>query len=518
MRQEFAYVRDNVSMRPEEDVAIAAPGSSVTPRRGRLRTLRALDRTPSNVDRIPAETRRRTRVRSALPAADLLFAVILGALILEPWSAALAYCIVVVPVIGMIEGYAGAPLGGRASLRSVARLTLAAVACEWVAFFVAAMAGGQLDAARALVLLVASSGAWCLSRLALATLEGRRPERVVIVGSGAVTDRLVDLVMYHAGGRMKLLGYVDDHDDPIMHVVDDHDDLIMHVVPQLGGLDSLAQVVSDGKVDRVLVAFCASHQDDVLLDALRTCDQLGVRIDLVPRLFEYVGLSNENYMLGSLPLISVRGRDRRPMARAAKRIIDLVGASMTLVVLSPLFALVALLIKVEDRGPVFFRQARVGRNGERFSLLKFRSMSRDADRHDGDKIEAILHGKATIAEAVASIKLEADPRITRVGVLLRRMSLDELPQLINVVKGDMSLVGPRPLRAFEVEALSDWELTRQLERPGITGLWQVSGRSATTWDERMQLDYRYVRHWSLAEDIEILARTLPTVVSRDGAW
>jgi undecaprenyl-phosphate galactose phosphotransferase len=145
-------------------------------------------------------------------------------------------------------------------------------------------------------------------------------------------------------------------------------------------------------------------------------------------------------------------------------------------------------------------------------------MRRDADKLDCGTIQRLLDGEASIGEAVASIKETDDPRITRVGRFMRKTSLDELPQLLNVLRGDMSLVGPRPLRAFEVESLSDWELTRQLERPGITGLWQVSGRSATSWDERMQLDYSYVRHWTLAEDVEILARTLPSVLSRDGAW
>jgi lipopolysaccharide/colanic/teichoic acid biosynthesis glycosyltransferase len=123
----------------------------------------------------------------------------------------------------------------------------------------------------------------------------------------------------------------------------------------------------------------------------------------------------------------------------------------------------------------------------------------------------------SIADAVAQIKVDHDPRITRVGAFIRRTSLDELPQLWNVVRGEMSLVGPRPLRVFEVDALDGWKLTRQLERPGMTGLWQVSGRSAVKWGERMQLDYTYVRHWSLGQDLEILARTVPAVIAGDGA-
>jgi exopolysaccharide biosynthesis polyprenyl glycosylphosphotransferase len=450
----------------------------------------------------------RRRAEAWLPAADLLSAVLLGALILRPWHAALVYCLVAVPVIGLIEGYSGVPIGGRQSLRSVARLMLAAIVCEWLAFRVADLVGHPIASTRALVLLAATAGAWSCARSALARLERRRPQRVVVVGSGVVTDRLMELIANHSRGRMEILGYLDDHHERIVHGDLSH----------LGDVESLAGVVQRLAVDRVVVAFSACHTDESLLAALRSCDELGVQIDVVPRLFEYIGSSTDSYFLGSLPLLSVRRRDRRPGARASKRLLDIVVSATLLVLTAPLTLPIALLIWLEDRAPVLFRQERIGRHGEPFHVFKFRSMRRDADKFDSATIQLLLEGDATIAETVASIKETDDPRITRVGRFLRKTSLDELPQLLNVLRGEMSLVGPRPLRAFEVESLSDWELTRQLERPGITGLWQVSGRSATSWGERMQLDYSYVRHWSLAEDVEILARTLPSVLSRDGAW
>ena len=458
--------------------------------------------------RVPRESSRPVRLRAALPAADLVVAVVLSCLILRPWPTAFAYCVAAVPLIGLIEGYAGAPLGGRDRLRSGARLALAAIAAQWAAFFVASLVDQPLSPAQAGMTFIATVLAWCLSRLVLARVEAQRPERVAIVGSGVVTERLIDLIAQHTGGRMHVVGYLDDHPVAAQE----------YSVPRIGSIQSLAQIISHQRIDRVMVAFSAHHSDESLLGALRECDELGVRIDLVPRLHEYVGTSNHNYTLGSVALQSVRGRDRRLVARAGKRAVDVIVSSAGLVLFAPLFALIALLIKLQDRGPVLFAQERVGRHGEPFRVLKFRTMFQDAATLDGDRIEAVLTGRTSVADAVASIKRTADPRVTRIGGWLRRTSLDELPQLINVLRGEMSLVGPRPLRAFEVEALSDWELMRQTERPGLPGLWQVSGRSATSWDERMQLDYSYVRHWSLAEDIEILARTLPSVLSRDGAW
>jgi lipopolysaccharide/colanic/teichoic acid biosynthesis glycosyltransferase len=200
-----------------------------------------------------------------------------------------------------------------------------------------------------------------------------------------------------------------------------------------------------------------------------------------------------------------------------KRGIDVIGAALALVMALPVLIAVAVAVRSQDRGPILFRQRRVGQDGREFSILKFRTMRVDADKLDADNVAALRTGVASIAETVAAIKDKGDPRVTRVGDFLRRTSLDELPQLWNVLRGDMSLVGPRPLRDFEVDSLSPWEQRRHSKRPGITGLWQVAGRSDVSWQERMHLDYTYVRHWSLSDDLEILARTVPAVLARDGA-
>ena len=164
-----------------------------------------------------------------------------------------------------------------------------------------------------------------------------------------------------------------------------------------------------------------------------------------------------------------------------------------------------------------FRQQRVGARGRPFRVLKFRSMVNDADPIGDEHIADLVTGDVDIHEVTSKLKEVDDPRITRVGRFLRKTSLDELPQLVNVLKGEMSLVGPRPLRDFEVDSLEGWQRRRIDAPPGMTGLWQVSGRSDIGWDERMQLDYQYVRYWSLTGDLQILARTIPAVLARRGA-
>ena len=197
----------------------------------------------------------------------------------------------------------------------------------------------------------------------------------------------------------------------------------------------------------------------------------------------------------------------------AKRVFDIVAAFTLLLLLSPLLCVIGLLV-MRDGGPCVYRHARIGMNGKMFPCLKFRSMVPDADA-------ALQRHLATDPEARAEwerdFKLRHDIRITRLGRFIRRTSLDELPQLWNVLRGDMSLVGPRPLRPFEVDALGDWQLRRQEVRPGITGLWQVLGRSDINWTERMQLDYTYARHWSIAADMGILFRTVGAVFHRKGS-
>jgi lipopolysaccharide/colanic/teichoic acid biosynthesis glycosyltransferase len=206
-----------------------------------------------------------------------------------------------------------------------------------------------------------------------------------------------------------------------------------------------------------------------------------------------------------MPLLSIDAPTFSGASRASKRTLDIIGASVLLIAFAPILAVIAIAIKLDSRGPVLFTQRRSGRRGEVFKLYKFRSM------HVGSTVEVRPDG--------AIVKSREDDRITRVGRVVRRLSLDEAPQLFNVLKGDMSLVGPRPLVLAEAAALTeDWQTRRADLRPGLTGPWQVAGRSNIPFHEMIRFDYQYVAGWSLARDVEILLSTLPAVLSGRGAY
>jgi len=346
---------------------------------------------------------------------------------------------------------------------------------------------------------------WIGIRFAFEAARRRAPERILIVGSGHVCLKVLEAFQRQRLSPVEVLGIVDD--DPVP-MPDSGLEL-------LGTVDDLPQVVERLKVERIVLAY-SQRPDAEVLEALRACDGLRVDIDVVPRLFDLVPLSHEPAALGWLSLANVppKRRSRGP-ALALKRCLDVVGAAGMLLLLSPLLAVIAVAIKLGDGGPVLYRQMRVGRDGNLFGVLKFRTMVPDADKRDPARIAALQEG-ASIESIVNALKAD-DDRITPVGRVLRRTSFDEFPQLWNVLRGEMSLVGPRPLRDFEVQALEGWRTSRQTMRPGITGLWQVSGRSELAWDDRLKLDCDYVRHWSISADFQILARTVAEVLGGRGA-
>jgi len=233
-------------------------------------------------------------------------------------------------------------------------------------------------------------------------------------------------------------------------------------------------------------------------------------------MFELFGPRARLATLGPYPVVRVeRPIDHRRYARLT-RLLELVAAAVLLLALAPVLVAIAMLVCVRDGRPVLFVQDRVGRYGRSFRIVKFRTM-RVQPAQDDAVVDALIAGDTTAGDAVASIKAAGTARVTSVGAFLRRTSLDELPQLWNVLRGEMSLVGPRPLRRFELDTLEPWQQRRLLVRPGITGLWQVSGRSDVGWDERLEMDYSYVRHHSASADLRIIARTVVAVTSRRGA-
>lgn len=269
----------------------------------------------------------------------------------------------------------------------------------------------------------------------------------------------------------------------------------------------LAHLIRELDAQRVLVVPSQTNPQ-VTLDLIRTVKALGVRVSIVPHIFDVVGHSVVFDDLGGMTLLGVREFALSRSSAFVKRAFDLAGAGLGVLLVGPALALIAALIKLDSRGPVFFRQERVGRDGEVFRIFKFRTMVADAE-HRKQELTAFN-------EADGLFKIADDPRITRVGRLLRKTSLDELPQLLNVLRGEMSLVGPRPLINSEDETITGYDRRRLHLTPGMTGHWQIMGSSRVPLHEMVKIDYLYVTTWSLFEDFKILARTVPYMLARRG--
>jgi exopolysaccharide biosynthesis polyprenyl glycosylphosphotransferase len=282
-------------------------------------------------------------------------------------------------------------------------------------------------------------------------------------------------------------------------------------VPILGGLNSISAALdASGAVTIVL-----TDSDELPHEAVRTLswdlEARGVNLIVVPALTDVAGPRIHARPVSGLPLIHVEFPIFEGPRHLVKRAFDFVFAALALVILSPLFLAISVMIRAESPGPAFFRQERVGLNGLPFKMLKFRSMNSNA--------EALLPSILDKSEGNGVLfKLKNDPRVTRIGAFLRRHSLDELPQFINVIRGEMSLVGPRPPLEVEVEKYDDAMRRRLLVKPGVTGLWQVSGRSNLSWEDSVRLDLYYVENWSLTGDMIILYRTIRAVLRPHGAY
>jgi lipopolysaccharide/colanic/teichoic acid biosynthesis glycosyltransferase len=234
-----------------------------------------------------------------------------------------------------------------------------------------------------------------------------------------------------------------------------------------------------------------------------------MKVSLLPQVFDALGPSVEIDDVEGVTLLGINPPVLGRSSRAMKRSLDFIGAAVLTVLLLPMLVAIAVAIKLDSRGPVFFRQSRVGKGDSRFDVLKFRTMHTDAEARRAE----------LLADSIDPnwLHLENDPRITRVGQRLRHLSLDELPQLWNVLRGEMSLVGPRPLIEEEDQMIGGWGRSRLDLTPGITGVWQVLGRTNIPFEEMVKLDYLYVTNWSLWTDVRLILRTLPVVISRRGA-
>ena len=279
-------------------------------------------------------------------------------------------------------------------------------------------------------------------------------------------------------------------------------------IPVLGDVSALQSLLLERRVDRAIVVPRGAVSDE-LLNTIRRLKALGVRVSVLPRLFEVVGSSVERDEVDGITLLGMRRYGLNRSSRAVKRGLDLVGAGLGVLVLAPFLAIIAIAIKLDSPGPVLFRQRRMGCHEVPFEMLKFRTMV--------DGAEAQRSALAARNEAKDGLfKIKDDPRITRVGGLLRRTSLDELPQLFNVLRGDMALVGPRPLVLDEDSRIEGWQRSRLQLPPGMTGPWQVFGSARIPLSEMVKIDYLYGANWSLWQDVKILLRTVSFVLDRRG--
>jgi exopolysaccharide biosynthesis polyprenyl glycosylphosphotransferase len=278
----------------------------------------------------------------------------------------------------------------------------------------------------------------------------------------------------------------------------------------LGSIDNLVRLIEEESVDEVIITLPWMYHRKIM-GIVRECARWQVNARIVPDLFQMSLSQVDVDDLGGVPLIGVREVGFGRGALLIRRGIDIVGAIVVLVLGAPLLALIALAIRLDSPGPILFRQTRVGAGRKLFQICKFRSMHKGAEA-EVERLRALNEADGPI------FKIQDDPRLTRVGRLLRHTSLDELPQLWNVLRGEMGLVGPRPPLPAEVSRYMEWHKKRLEVRPGMTGLWQVSGRSLLSFDEMVLLDIYYIENWSLWLDFKILLRTIPQVLFGDGAY
>jgi exopolysaccharide biosynthesis polyprenyl glycosylphosphotransferase len=281
-------------------------------------------------------------------------------------------------------------------------------------------------------------------------------------------------------------------------------------LPRLGSLDDLPQVLAAQSVHELIVNG-GDVTDDQLVGLVEHAHQLGVQVRVAPTTAEILQQRAEYVPGQAVPLFELRPPVFAGVDWATKRVFDLFVSTLVVVVGLPLWLLIAAAIKLDSRGPVFYRDRRVGLGEREFEMIKFRTMLSGADRLQ-DKLETRNEASGPL------FKIRDDPRVTRVGAVLRRFSLDEVPQALNVLRGEMSLVGPRPLPIRDFDKLQPWHRKRYLVLPGITGLWQISGRSELTFDDLVRLDFYYLENWSIWMDITILLKTIPAVFGQRGAY
>ena len=353
--------------------------------------------------------------------------------------------------------------------------------------------GGRMTLTAAVAMTLPAIALVPIGRRLVVRMFDPTVSRILVIGTGPISDRLTSRL--RRCPDTLVVGHVDDNAAP--------------ATPVLGGLADLSTVCANHEIDRVIVAF-PNTSDAIVLEALRELHGQ-VPVSEIPRYFELHNWRSDAEELHGLTLMHLPTASLGPCARITKRVMDITLASFALLVASPVLLLIAAAIKLDTPGPVFFRQDRAGLAGKPFRIFKFRSMTANA----WQQRDAV----AQLNEVDGPLfKMACDPRVTRVGAVIRKTSLDELPQLINVIRGEMSLVGPRPLPIEESDRIDGAALARLDVSPGITGLWQVCGRSDLTYADLQHLDSVYVQSWSLTWDLRIMLQTPQVVFGRSGAY
>jgi exopolysaccharide biosynthesis polyprenyl glycosylphosphotransferase len=331
--------------------------------------------------------------------------------------------------------------------------------------------------------------------------RGYNSRTILIVGTGRRAREFAKIILSHSEWGLRIHGYVDD--DPIAR---DKELLESAIV---GRIKDIPDLIRKNVIDEVIIAIPRKWLDS-LDEVVRICEEEGVETTILADLYDTVIAETHLSFLHDIPLLSFSTTPAQEWKLVIKTVVDLAVAAFLLIMLAPIFIVISAGIKLTSRGPVFFRQVRYGLRGREFKMFKFRSMWLDAEM----RMDEVRHLNEMSGPA---FKIMRDPRVTPIGRFLRKTSLDELPQLINVLKGEMSLVGPRPPIPSEVREYERWQRRRLSMKPGLTCLWQVKGRNRIEFERWMELDLQYIDNWSLGLDLKIILKTVPVVLFGYGA-
>jgi len=347
----------------------------------------------------------------------------------------------------------------------------------------------------------------CFARLIVSSIMGLLyrlglgETRLLVVGSGRLGKMIMQHIVANPNLGYSIVGFLHDMNEPPSD---------FGRFKMLGTLDDLGMVIRSMQIDEVIIAL-PSHLHQQSIRSVRLCERLGTSFKLVPDLYELSLSRIDMEAIEGIPLIGIKQGSINSMQQIVTRTFDMIISFLILIIGFPLWLCIALAIRLSSSGPIFYKQTRIGLNGRPFKVYKFRSMYKNADARLADLMP---HNEVQ----GPLFKIKDDPRITPVGKFLRHTSFDEIPQLFNVIKGEMSLVGPRPPLPHEVALYEEWQKGRLAIKPGMTGLWQVRGRSNISFDEGVLMDLYYIENWSLRLYFQVLLRTIPAVIFRRGAY